>query len=171
MPAPVAESVLELVEAIDKTAPSVLIRSRDHAEHQVLLHPERIERAPWRALADDVLPEQRTVSGVLQAADLTRRTFRLHDDVGNRIHLGHVEDLERVAGLLGQRVLATGGLRHVRGQWRIDELKELVADPGVTPAEPPDLYVELGKPGPLPAEDDLLTDDEFDAFLGTLREQ
>lgn len=168
---PVAQSVLELVEALDRAAPSVLIRSLDRPEHHVLLQRAGIAREPWKVLADEVLSERRIVSGVLQAADLTRRTFRLHDDAGNRIYLGHVEDLDRAAGLLGQRVLVTGELHQAHGQWRIDRLQDLVVDPGVPLAEPAELRVELSKSGPLRAEDDLLTDDEFDAFLAAARGQ
>ena len=40
--------------------------------------------------------------------DIEQAKFRLRDDVGNSILLHHVVDPGRVAGLVGQRVTATG---------------------------------------------------------------
>lgn len=104
-PPTVAESAVTLLNALQHAATSVML-SVDRGD-AVSFNPAKADLDVWRPI-EAAAQEPRRMIGRLKMVDIEQGRFRLRDDVGNAILLHHVVDPDRVAGLVGQRVAATG---------------------------------------------------------------
>lgn len=144
-----------------------LSRTEGEPEPLTTIDPRSILPTVWVVEPD--LPEQRevtrSVSGRLEAVDLSAHRFRVRDDTGRAIRLENVLDDEHVGRLVGGRVIATGVERLSKG----GSLGAL-ENASVVPQ-----HVETYR-DEQPAEPALFTttrieldDEELDAFLQDLR--
>lgn len=104
-PSLVSESVVSLLNALQHAAQTVAV-SLDGGP-PVTIRPATASRDVWKHI-ERVQPTARPMTGVLKMVDIEQARFRLRDDVRNSIALHHVVEPERAAGLVGQRVTATG---------------------------------------------------------------
>lgn len=104
-PSLVSESVVSLLNALQHAAQTVAVSLDGGAP--VIIRPATASRDVWKDI-ERVEPTARPMTGVLKMVDIEQARFRLRDDVRNSIALHHVAEPERAAGLVGQRVTATG---------------------------------------------------------------
>lgn len=114
-----------------------------------------------------------SATGRLEAVDLKSEKFRIRDDVGNAIALGHVVNAAEMAHLINPRVTATGeSTRGTRGELRSLESARIEAAPlpeAWRPGQPSGWVVPVDKPGPDPDGGADLTEDEFADFLASIK--
>lgn len=169
VPEGVRESALKLVDAVGRAAPLAVFQSSSRAEHSVRLIASDVQRDAWALGATVRVAPEQVVAGVLESANLRTAQFSIRDDAGNRIRLGHVGHLDEVRHLLGERVVAVGRLRQIGTDWVMDRPERLSLEPGLNLPMLPSLEGELRKRGPQAADDDLLDDEQFAAFLAAAR--
>lgn len=171
IPAPVAESALALIDALEHAATTATFRSVG-SDRQVALRTHELDRGPWRALTLTQPSDDIAVEGRLEAVDLRSHKFRIRDDVGNAIPLENVQSPVSTAALINQRVLAEGvAIRTSDGRLRSVDVVEIrpAPLPAEWSAEPtPDLNVEFAKPGPGYDGVDGLTESDVADFLARL---
>jgi len=173
-PAGVRESALGLLDAFVRTSGDVRItRQRDRARAD--FRPAERSRTVWVPARDTGPAEELAVSGELEMVDLHSGTFRVRDDVGNAITLYRVREPETTARLVGTRTTASGVRDRARRSTALDDVTvspaaALPAD-WSRPASDESWRSRLAEAGPDPAGGADVTDDEWQAFVGALREQ
>lgn len=169
--APVADSVLHVIDALAGAAEAVEIARADG--RTAAWRRDGVHREVWmvpRLTTDQVTV---TVSGRLEKVDLKDRSFRIRDDVGNAIQLTEVVDPDQAGSLVGKRTVAAGIPSY-------DEVGRLVALTGPTVAldSPPATWTmhphtdleELlaAAPGPDPNGVEGISVADVDAFLALI---
>lgn len=169
----VAESAVRTLDALAAAAERAEFARGDGRQAAWLL--AQVKREPWQQIRLRFAERTVTVSGRLEKVDLANRRFRIRDDVGNRIHLDDVADVEDAATLVGQRTTATGQGRYddqgvLRGLTSVRIARRELPGSWTSPRTAD--YRELigAAPGPDPAGLADLTVDEVDAFLAALRD-
>lgn len=173
-PAGVRQSALGLLDALRDAAPRVELSTTGRRE-PVRFAPAERSREVWAATLPGSEAEAVSVSGRLEMIDSRSHRLRIVDDLGHRIALEDVADPIAAAGLLGARAV-------VHGVPRRDQRGRLatITAPTIGPQDLPAGWVSGGAAepgwqpptnheGPDPRGVVDVDDDEFDAFLSTLR--
>lgn len=169
----IAESTLQVLDAFDRAAVSVIIEAVDGWSVGII--PMHASRTPWqdvmRAAATD---QQVTVTGLLYSVNLETRHFRIRDDVGNIIGLEDVQNIDVASELIGKRATAAGlAIYGSNGELRTVRLP--LVEARVTPErwaakrQRDSLADELAKPGPDPRGVEGITSEDVDEFLALIR--
>jgi hypothetical protein len=125
----VAQSAVTLNRAFERAAARVTIERTDRAE--VSWSPSNFARSAW-LVPEHTAAVEVSVTGHLDAVDLTNGHFRIVDDAGQSIEVEHVGDPVHAAQLIGQRVVVIGtGTRDRNGQVR--HLDSAVIDGPILP--------------------------------------
>lgn len=170
---PLAESALRAIDAFGSAAEQTVIQRADG--RVTTWKRGALPREPW--LFSDETPgtDLVIVTGRLEKVDLTSRSFRIRDDVGNTIALQDVADVDAAGPLVGQRTTASGSaVRRATGQLRA--VRDAVIAPASVPKEwkagwQADAEAVLrAAPGPDPDGIDGVTEVEVDAFLALINE-
>lgn len=106
VPDPVAETVDDLIVALQRAAPVVTITLPDRPPRS--LDTALVSRSPWRHCVRGGSDAE--VRGVLEMVDLRSARFRLREHTGTAIDLIDVVDAGSAAHLVGARVVVTGVL-------------------------------------------------------------
>jgi hypothetical protein len=166
---PVAESTGKVVSALAGAAPEVELRA---GTQQIKVATADLVADVWRP-TPAIETTEVVVTGRLEAVDLRSGRFRVVDDVGNRLSLGHVQQPETVAHLINQRVRAVGaGLVGPGGALKGVDTPTIEAQslPGSWfDRSSVDLERELAKPGPAPGGGADLSDEEYAEFMATIK--
>lgn len=162
------ESALRLLDGLSR-AREVRISRGHHTD--VTFRPETVDRTVWMT-SEQLLLQEATMVGRLEALDLSSGRFRLRDDVGNTIPLVHVRDPHAAAAFVDRRVAATGReIRGLRGEFKGLESPtvELFVVPSTGSGASIDWQEILSRPGPDPDGGADLTDEEFAALLAAMK--
>lgn len=162
----IAAAVDELIGAFRHAAPSVEVRFPGGPT--VRLKPHSLDRRIWQS-GPEMASTELSYIGNLEALDLRNGTFRIVDDVANRIALRDVRSPHEAAQLVDRRVRATGRPAYAPdGALRYLADVELAAQdlpPGWIQPEPGLAYLVRSTPGPSAGGGLDLTDEEYDRFI------
>jgi len=170
-PARVRESALGLLDALDHAAGRVVVSRSDGA--RFTFRPVDRDRQVWATVRKSVDEQEVTLSGVVKAVDLDSRRFRLQDDVGNRIPLEGIDDVQVARELLDRRADAVGlPVRDARG--RIQSLQVSSIDLSHVPeawtaSHHDNSWQDTDLPGPDPDGGVELSDDEWSSLMAVLK--
>lgn len=167
----IADSATGFLAALRGAAPRVIATMG--AGRQVDIDTRASHAAVW-ASAEPTLGEQVVFAGRLEKVDLRDHRFRIRDDVGTTVEVDGVPNDLKAARLIGTRVIARGTAIHNRSG-RLTGLRDssVEADDAATswqiPAAIPIEKPLASAPGPSAEYAIELTDEEFAAFLESVR--
>lgn len=169
---PIASTVEDLVNALQKTAPRVEFMV-DGVSRKTF-ETKSIHRETWKPLAPPQPMTEVTFTGRLFAVNLNTHRLQVQDDVGNQVGLPRVPNDAEIGKLVGAYVTVTG-TPEVDAQGQLKHINEasiqLAPDPlgGQAVRASTSLEEILSTaPGPAPGGISGLTDDEVEAFLAAV---
>lgn len=167
----VRERLADLGDSMKKTgAKSVSFRHLHTArtESETVIHLPEWTRRAWLDVPEPEMSET-TFVGILEMVDLNQGRFRLRDMVDNTVELHHVQEVEEVAALIGQQVVASGTEKRRPGS--SGQILGATVHPVSLPQEwrlPPAATPPRGSLFAMLPVDDLTTE-EIDDYLTELR--